>query len=323
MAVADRQRERADEFAAITNVASAYDNARDLFANPELNTVYVCTETAEHPALVIEAARRGMHVFCEKPLATSLDRVEEMVAAVQEAGIVHQVGLILRSSPVLTVFHHLISDPGLGRLLTAHLRDDQYFPVNGLYNSRWRGDVDKAGGGTLIEHSIHDVDIFRWFFGEVRAVRCHTRNVTGHPGVEDVAIVTFQHTNGASTTLSSVWHDIDGRASTRRLEVFLERGWFATDHDFLGPIEVHLNGETPRVLTTEEVLDRFCALRGLNEEERTLAENGMLADYQFVRSVSREEAAFPGFEEAYAAHLIVDACYRSATEGLEIEIGKA
>ncbi|MES4792074.1 MAG: hypothetical protein C4321_02985, partial [Chloroflexota bacterium] len=127
-------------------------------------------------------------------------------------------------------------DASLGPLLTAHLRDDQFFPVRGHYGSTWRGSFKHAGGGTLIEHSIHDVDVFRWLFGDIAAVRCHTREATpGHPGVEDVALVTFQHVGGHQTTLTSVWHGLDDRPSTRFLEVFFEGGYFATEHDFSGP----------------------------------------------------------------------------------------
>src|SRR5690606_5373383 len=107
---------------------------------------------------------------------------------------------VLRSSPVYTVLHHLMQDAGLGPFLAAHLRDDQFFPVRGHYGSTWRGDVERAGGGTLLEHSIHDVDLFRWLFGEIEAVRCHTRITSGHPGIEDVALVTFQHAGGHQTS---------------------------------------------------------------------------------------------------------------------------
>ena len=55
----------------------------------------------------------------------------------------------------------------LGAPMAAVFRDDQYFPIRGTYASQWRADVAQAGGGCLIEHSIHDVDILRFCFGEV------------------------------------------------------------------------------------------------------------------------------------------------------------
>lgn len=318
--VADRVIERAESFAALTRSPLVTTDARDILDDPRINTVYVCTETYEHRALVLAAAERGLHVFCEKPLARTLAEVEEMVAAVDRAGVVHQVGLILRTSPVYTVLKDLMGDSELGPFLTAHLRDDQFFPVRGHYASAWRGDFEKTGGGTLIEHSIHDVDLFRWLFGEIEAVRCHTRYTSGHEGVEDVALVTFQHAGGSQTTLSSVWHAVDERPSTRRLEVFFERGWFATDSDFIGSIRFQRRTGPEQELSPDEVLERYRALAGIDETLFDIARKGMYADYLFLRAVTEGRAAFPDFHTALRAHRIIDACYRSAREGREVRL---
>jgi predicted dehydrogenase len=318
-AVCDRDRARAEAFAAITGAELVTDDPEELLAFPGLTAVYICTETAEHPRLVEAAAARGLDIFCEKPLARTLPEVERMVAAVEGAGVINQVGLVLRYSPVLTVMADLMRDAGLGPLLTAHLRDDQFFPVRGHYRSSWRGSFERAGGGTLIEHSIHDVDVFRWLFGEVRAVRCHTREATpGHPGVEDVALVTFQHEGGHQTTLTSVWHGLDDRPSTRYLEVFFEGGYFATEHDFLGPIRVQGRSGPVREMSAEEVFERYVAIAGLDDGAAELARAGMMEDVAFLRCAAAREPAFPDFRTALAAHRVVDACYRSASEGREI-----
>lgn len=318
-AVTDRIPERARDFAAITG-ATAVDDATALLATPGLSALYICAETSEHPALVAESARRGLAVFCEKPLARTLPEVEEMVSAVEAAGVVNQVGLVLRYSPVLTVFKDLISAPGLGPLLTAHLRDDQFFPVRGHYASAWRGQFARAGGGTLIEHSIHDVDVFRWFFGEIEGVRCHTRYTSGHAGIEDVAMATFQHAGGHQTTLTSVWHEIDSRGSTRSLEVFFEGGRFATTSDFIGPITVTPRTGAEYVIESDEVLERYRALAGLDDAEFRLAQAGMYEDVSFLRCVANGAPAFPDFRTALAAQRVVDACYRSAAAGREIAL---
>ncbi|HVC41853.1 MAG TPA: Gfo/Idh/MocA family oxidoreductase [Candidatus Saccharimonadales bacterium] len=322
VAVCDRDASRAESFAAITNARVVTDQPSDVFETSGLSAVYICTETAEHPALVVEAAHRGLHIFCEKPLAKTLADVRAMVDAVEAAGVVNQVGLVLRYSPVFTVMKELMSDPGLGTLLTAHLRDDQFFPIRGQYGSSWRGDFERAGGGTLIEHSIHDVDLFRWLFGDISAVRCHTRYTTDKAGIEDVALVTFQHEGGHQTTLSSIWHDCDDRPSTRRLEVFYTGGYFATDSDFIGPITVQGRTGAEREIGVEEVWERYQAITGLSEDEMGLARRGMYEDYAFLRCVHEERPAFPDFRTALAAHVVVDACYRSAQGACEVLIEK-
>ncbi|MEX0783575.1 MAG: Gfo/Idh/MocA family oxidoreductase [Dehalococcoidia bacterium] len=320
LATCDRRLERAEEFAGIVGARSVTGDSAAVLNQPRLNTVYVCTETAEHPAIVEAAAARGLNIFCEKPLAKTLAEVRGMVEAVERAGVVNQVGLVLRYSPVFTVLKDLMSAEDLGPLLTAHLRDDQFFPVRGHYGSSWRGSFERAGGGTLIEHSIHDIDLFRWLFGDISAVRCHTRETTGHEGVEDVALVTFQHADGHQTSLGSVWHALDDRPSTRHLEVFFEGGYFATDHDFLGPIRYQGRSGYEQQMTADEVLERYREIAGLDDTELDLARRGMLEDYAFLRCVLEERPAFPDFRTALRAHEVVDACYRSAREGLEVAV---
>ncbi len=321
-ALCDREVSRADAFAAITGVRTTTAEAADVFAKPGLNSVYICTETSEHPDLVVEAARRGLNVFCEKPLAKTLPEVQRMVDAVEAAGVVNQVGLVLRYSPVFTVLKDMMAAPDLGPLLTAHLRDDQFFPTRGHYASAWRGDFERAGGGTLIEHSIHDVDLFRWLFGDITAVRCHTRVTSGHDRVEDVAMATFQHEGGHQTSLSSVWHQLDERPSTRHLEVFFEGGYFATDHDFIGPIRYQLRTGAMQTLNEDEVFERYCGLASLEGEEANLARLGMYEDLSFLRCVHEGRPAFPDFRTALRAHEVVDACYRSAAEGRELMVNR-
>src|SRR6185437_2474881 len=187
--------------------------------------------------------------------------------------------------------------------------------VRGHYGSSWRGDFERAGGGTLLEHSIHDVDLFRWLFGEIEAVRCHTRYTTEHKGIEYVALATFQHAGGHQTTLSSIWHSCDDRPSTRRLEVFFDGAWFATYHDFIGPITWQGRSGAAREISAEEVLDGYQAVAALGDAEMELARRGMYEDFAFLRAVEAGKPSFPDFRTARAAHVVVDACYSSAAGG--------
>ena len=77
----------------------------------------------------------------------------------------------------------------------------KYFPIQGTYSSQWRADVTQAGGGCLIEHSIHDLDILRFCLGEVSEVTARTANFSGHEGVEDLATVSLRFASGASAEL--------------------------------------------------------------------------------------------------------------------------
>jgi len=316
-AACDLDRSRAEAFAEIGGCELVTTRADEVI--DACDVVYVCTETAGHPRLVTRAAVAGRHVFCEKPLAKNLADAERMAAEVRTAGIVHQVGLVLHTSPVYRVLADLMSGDW-GPLLSAHMRDDQFFPVLGHYGSTWRADPERAGSGTLLEHSIHDLDLFRRLFGEVTAVDCHTRETSGHPGIEDVAHVRFLHAGGHSTTLASIWHAVESRQSSRSLEIFFEKARFTTESDYFGTITIEIEGNDAVALSHDEVLSRFMALEGLAPADEDLRSLAGLGDRRFLECAIAGRQAVPSFEEALIAHRIVDACYRSAAGGAPVAL---
>ena len=108
-----------------------------------------------------------------------------------------------------------------------------------------------AGGGTVIEHSIHDIDVLRWMLGDpVEVVGAH-RVAVRVPGIEDTAAATFSYADGSVAQLTSVWHQVLTRESSRRLEVFCEKAMLWTDDDYLGPLHVQTDDGEQRRSTVE------------------------------------------------------------------------
>jgi predicted dehydrogenase len=315
VAVCDLDIGRARSFAEITGAGLVTSNPDELIDSPDINVVYVCVPTAGHKELVLRAAAAGKHVFCEKPLATTLHDVEEIVAAVEDAGVRAGVGLILRHSPILTVLKSVTEDPTLGRLMAISFRDDQFFPIQGHYSSDWRKDRAIVGAGTLLEHSIHDADILRWFGGEISSLRAAIRNFAGFSGVEDLATVHLEFESGALAELVSVWHSVLGRPSTRRLELFFEKGLFHVDHDFLGPIHLQTHARSADTISEEEVKRRYLELSGMEGADFEATLRYSFEDLFFLRAIAEGRPPFPDFRVALAAHRVVDAAYRSADGG--------
>ncbi|HLZ71081.1 MAG TPA: Gfo/Idh/MocA family oxidoreductase [Dehalococcoidia bacterium] len=324
VAVADREIDRARRFAELAALRHVFADGHALIGHPEVDAVYVCTPTREHRELVLHAARAGKAIFSEKPLAVDLATAREMTAAVQAAGVTNQVGLVLRFSPILTVLKDLTGDARLGRPMALIFRDDQFFPIQGHYASAWRKDVALAGGGALIEHSIHDLDLLRWLLGEPEWLRAETRNYAGHAGIEDLAHVTLGYDGGCVATLVSIWHNVLSRPSLRRIEVFFENGYFTVDHDFLGPIRMHTSWAGPAELSEAQVLDRYFALAGIEgEAEQQAAQRWSLQDLAFLRAAAAHRLAFPDFAVALRAHELVDAVYHAAATRTEIRFSSA
>ncbi len=170
-----------------------------------------------------------------------------MAMATAAAGTPSQVGLVLRFAPAYAALADLVTGGSLGRPLAAVLRDDQYWPIQGQYGSTWRGDVALAGGGTLLEHSIHDLDVLRWVLGDVASVSGRTVELGAHPGVEDVAVATLVFASGAVATLTSVWHQVLTRPSNRWLEVLCEEGVVHVVREWAGPLTVTTSRGTESV----------------------------------------------------------------------------
>jgi predicted dehydrogenase len=310
VATHDVDRARAEAFAA-AHRAAACDTADQVIAAAD--AVWVMTPTSSHRQLCQAAAAAGRAVFVEKPLAPTLAEAEALAGEVAAAGVPAQVGLVLRTAPVFRALRAVVAGGELGRPMAAVFRDDQFFPIQGGYQSTWRRDVAIAGAGALLEHSIHDLDILRFCLGEVDQVAARTANFAGHPGIEDVATVTLTFASGATASLVSVWHEVLTRPSGRRVEVFGQRGLAWLDDDYAGPLHVETSaGAEARPCPPPEWVmalplpqhEAFMAVREYAE-----------ADLAFLAAVAEGRPPEPGLGEAVVAHRLADAVYRSAAAG--------
>ena len=267
------------------------------------DAVYICTWTNEHPRLLAMVVAAGKHVFCEKPLAFTTTEAMAMAMAARAAGVTHQVGLVLRRSPAYLWAKHLIDESAAGRVMTVVFRDDQFIPIQGHYASTWRADRNLVGAGTLLEHSIHDVDMLRFLVGDVRRLSAHTENFHGHDGIEDVATSSLRFVNGATGTLTSVWHDNLARPSLRRVEIFCERRHIVIEgNDWFGPITWTDTDGTTGSLADDALSAAVAHMRDGSDNP----------DGEFIRAIAEGHAATPDLFTAVRSHQIVDTMYASA-----------
>ena len=306
----DEDRTRAEQIGKLHD-ATVHDRIEDLL--DEVDVVWVCTWTASHLPVVKAAVERHVAVFCEKPLAPTFADCEEVARLLEQ--VPHQVGLVLRHAPVFRLLAEEVGSGKHGAPLAAVLRDDQYFPIQGQYGSDWRADVTKAGGGTLIEHSIHDVDVLHWVLGAPSSVRADVAARFGHHGIDDVAALTLRYEHGAMATLVSVWHQVLSRPSLRRLEVFCEQALLWTDDDYLGPLHVEtadgaieVPGSLPGWAGELDVPDEFRAPLAQYAEPSKAFLDALSDDGDRAQG-------WPDAATALDAHRIVDAAYRSASDG--------
>jgi predicted dehydrogenase len=317
VAVHDPDEERAAAFCAKRGARPVgEDELLDL-----VDVVYVTAWTSEHPRLVAKVAERGLAVFCEKPLAVDAPTAQQMADTVARAGVTNQVGLVLRSVPSFIVLRDLIRDERAGRVLAVVFRDDQYIPNQGMYGSTWRVDADRAGRGTLLEHSVHDVDILRWMLGPVIGVSGTTREVHGFPRIDDVTVARLDFESGAVATLTSVWHDVLERPSLRRVEVFCERMHAVLEGDFAGPVRWQLTGEPEQCLDQEGLIRRAISIRERDGEPGVMSDGVFNPASELLAAVPARAPVGPAFADALPAHRLVDAIYASAAHGGAVVAG--
>jgi predicted dehydrogenase len=286
----------------------------EVIASPDVEAVMITTPTSTHRDLVLATVAAGKHLFCEKPLAPTLAEVREICGVVGASGLTAQVGFHSRFHPIVNRVRDAVVSGELGRPMGYVLRDDQYWPTGDVVDghSSWRSQRVHAGGGALIEHSIHSADILSWLFGPARRVYARTRSMFGYD-VEDAAAVTVEHESGVIGTLLTIFNGVRGREE-RRFEVFFERGAVeATTNFVVGAPEDSLLIQQPDTAPDRPDLEvlREEHFTRLGLQRRDFLFYTYPADRNWVRCVQNQEAASPGFEDALAAHLLVDAAYGS------------
>jgi predicted dehydrogenase len=322
VAVADPIRASLDFFTSVYGYKQTFGSAEELLADGDINTVFVCTPTCYHAEAVHAAAARRLNVFCEKPLAMNVPEAEAMVEVSEQAQIATQIGLVLRFSAVYTVLRELMRDPRAGRPMAVVFRDDQVFPIRGVHDSAWRADRTQTAGGTLIEHGVHDLDILTWLFGPVQRLRAWEQNRAGHPGIEDYVAVELEFGGGLRAQLVNVWHNMVQRPSNRRLEIFCDNAFLATEADMNGSISFQYGDGPEEVMSGSEVLRRFLALQ--SDAPQALQDlygvAYLVQDLAFVQALLAGNSPAPPMRVGLAAQRLAAAVYHSARTGTELEV---
>ena len=323
--VYDRSLGAAEKLAERWPGAQSVSTLHQILEDPALDAVFICTPTATHREICLAAAHAGKHIFCEKPLAMKSAEAAEMQAAIGRAGVVGQVGLVMRFAPIYTVMGALANDPAAGKILAVTMRDDHEFPIRGAHPSLWRNDPLLTAGGSLAEHSVHDIDMFTWLFGPIARLNCMTRTVNGASGIEDVGLLQFEFAGGFHGQLTSIWHAVSQRASNRRMEILCENVMLALDDDVGESIFVHRTTGAAQRLEKAELMTRFediilkqrpylAPLRDILELPYALE------DAAFIAALRGETEPDPAFGAGVAVQRVVELAYESARSGAPVEV---
>jgi 1,5-anhydro-D-fructose reductase (1,5-anhydro-D-mannitol-forming) len=194
--VVSSNQERGAAFAAEQDVPRHYDSLGALLADSDIDCVYISTTNEHHHDQTIAAAKAGKHVLCEKPLALTLADAQEMVAACRKAGVVMATNHHLRNAGLHRRMRDLIEKGAVGEILAVRVFHAVFLPE---FLQGWRIDSAAAGGGVVLDITVHDADTVRFVTGDnpTEVTAMTATHGMGKSGLADTVMGVMRMKQGA------------------------------------------------------------------------------------------------------------------------------
>ncbi len=297
------------------------DDWRKIINDGTTNAISVTTANAFHEEPVIEAAEKGIHVLCEKPLGLNYEQARRMYEKVKESRIVNSTALVMRFMPSVIFAKELIESGKLGELyhyraVVAHSRF-----VNPDLPIEWRMKKEIAGGGALADIGIHLIDLARYLVDDVSEVSAVSRifikeRKTKNGGrdivdVDDATIMLVAFKNKAIGSIEATRFGL-GFQELDRVEIHGSKGMIRFYLD--NPFEIYI------YLTDDDIpgLKRIVLKPWKNAlwpPSKSVSGWGYLfvpLMHEFFKAILEKRDAKPNFYDALKAQEILEAAYISA-----------
>lgn len=269
----------------------------------EADAVLVCSENARHRPLVELAALAGVHVLCEKPLATTLEDARAIVGACAAAGVTLMTAFPMRFNAPLLQVKQLLDRGELGAVYCFNTTNQGRMPI---HERAWFVDKELAGGGAVMDHTVHLADILRWFLAcEVVEVYAQANHIlhADRVAVETGGLLMLTMADGTFATIDASWSK-------------------PLNYPTWGGLTMELIGE--RGLTTVDAFNQ-----NLNQYRQEPPANAWLywgSDAnqamieEFVTAIRQGRPPAVTGEDGYRALEVALAAYRSAATGQPVRL---
>ncbi len=218
LVVADIFKDAAKSAAEDYGIPDFTTDPSELIGSGDVDAIVICSSTDTHCRFIIEAARAGKQIFCEKPIAFDLAEIDEALAAVDEAGVQLQIGFNRRFDANHARVKQAIERGEIGEAHTMTIisRDPAPPPI----------DYIKVSGGLMMDMMIHDFDLSRFLLGEVEEIYAlgdvKVDPAIGEAGDIDTAKVMLRFESGAFGSIENSRQAVYGY--DQRVEVFGSKG---------------------------------------------------------------------------------------------------
>ncbi len=294
--LASRSLASAESAAAVAGGGDVTTDWEAAVARDDVDVVTICTPNHLHEQVAIAAAEAGKHVLVEKPMATSLDAADRMIAAADRAGVVLMPAHNVRFVPPFVAAAEAVRRGDIGEVTGVRAAFGHAGPQNWAPDATWFRDADQAGGGALIDLGVHVADLLRSVLGDEFSAVAATLHRDG--AVDDDAHVLARFAHGASGSFHASWLSRPG--PDHQLTVVGTDG------------TLHLDGRTP--------LTRFAA-DGSEAEKVPMPQSVSNPFEQLVRAIAGEPADIAA-ADGRASLAVVLAAYQSAVEQRFVDVDR-
>jgi len=215
-----------EAWAGSIGISKCTKDADEVFADPDVDAVFICSSTDTHADFIIKAAKAGKDIFCEKPIHTDIAKIKEAIAAAEDAGVKLQVGFVRRFDHNHKAVRDVVASGELGKTYVVKVtsRDPEGPPMSYV----------EVSGGIFNDMMIHDFDMVRYLSGsEVTEVNAVGAVLTDPEYAKyddvDTAIVTLRFANGAIGVIDNCRTAPYGY--DQRVEVHCEKGCVRDGND--------------------------------------------------------------------------------------------
>lgn len=336
--VATTRRETAQAAAAEIGCDFWTDDYRELLARPDIDGVDICVPNHMHAEIVTAAAAAGKHIYCEKPLAMNVAEAQQIVAAVQTAGVNAQLTFHFRFFPAILRAQQLVASGFLGRVFSFRGRYYRSSYIDPQKPLSWRQQKAIAGGGALFDIGSHILDLLYALLGEFASVQAAMETLirertvaagsteTAAVDVDDLALLHLRTRDGV-LGLVEVSRMGTGATNDLSFEIFGELGairFSAVDPNWLEVYDVR-DAEKPiggmRGFRKVETVSRY---EGQKAPDWSMTPDFVRAhaecQYQFLRAVAEGRPASPSVVDGLHIQAVMAAAERAAAEGRWVEV---
>ncbi len=191
---AERGQHAADQYQ-----TTFYKDYQDLL-NSDVEAVIVCSENVKHKEHVVASAQAGKHILCEKPIATTVSDAWDMIRAADKYGVKLEIAFPVRFSPAVQRVKRIVDEGKLGRILSMQGTN------RGSNPGGWFVQPELSGGGAVLDHTVHIIDIMRWYIkSEVKEVYAEIDTHFSNIPADDCGLLTLEFENGVIASHDPSW----------------------------------------------------------------------------------------------------------------------